>query len=66
MMWITEFGVWDHSENWHIYYVLRRIHGDQSSLMDKPVHVFRAGELEDFVSFVQIAMQNGWGGDHIG
>ena len=28
LVWITEWGIWGSSENWHLYYKLRQSYGD--------------------------------------
>ena len=62
LLWITEWGIWPSSENWHLYYRLRQTYGDQSLLQDAPGHLFLEHETNDFASFLQIGILNGWGG----
>ena len=62
LLWITEWGIWPSSENWHLYYKLRETHGDRRLLHELPGHLFLEHEAEDLASFLQIAMLNGWGG----
>jgi hypothetical protein len=62
LVWITEWGVWSSSENWHLYYKLRQSYGDLRLLHEAPGHLFLGHESEDLASFLQIAMLNGWGG----
>jgi len=62
LLWITEWGIWSSSENWHLYYRLRRSFGDLRLLREAPGHLFLEHETEDFASFLQLAMLNGWGG----
>ena len=62
LLWLTEWKVWPSSENWHLYYKLRQSYGDRTLLPDAPGHLFLGNETEDFTSFLQIAMLNGWGG----
>jgi len=62
LVWITEWGVWSSSENWHLYYKLRQGYGDLRLLNEAPGHLFLGHESEDLASFLQIAMFNGWGG----
>ena len=62
LVWITEWGIWGSSENWHLYYKLRRSYGDLRLLHEAPGHLFLGHESEDLTSFLQIAMLNGWGG----
>ena len=62
LLHITEWGVWPSSENWHLYYKLRQSCADNRLLEDAPGHLFLEHEVEDFASFLQLAMLNGWGG----
>ena len=62
LLWITEWGIWPSSENWHLYYKLRHSYGDQQLLHEAPGHLFLEHESEDLASFLQLAMLNGWGG----
>ena len=62
LLWITEWGIWPSSENWHLYYKLRQTYGDFELLHESPGHLFLEHESEDLVSFTQLAMLNGWGG----
>jgi hypothetical protein len=62
LVWITEWGIWGSSENWHLYYKLRQSYGDLRLVHEAPGHLFLGHESEDLASFLQIAMLNGWGG----
>jgi hypothetical protein len=62
LLWITEWSVWPSSENWHLYYKLRRSYGDTGLLHESPGHLFLQHEAEDLASFLQLSMLNGWGG----
>jgi hypothetical protein len=62
LLWITEWGIWGGSENWHLYYKLRQTYGDQRLLHEAPGHLFLEHEAEDLASFLQVSMLNGWGG----
>jgi hypothetical protein len=62
LIWITEWGIWGSSENWHLYYKLRQSYGDPRLLHEAPGHFFLGYETEDLASFLQLAMLNGWGG----
>ena len=62
LVWVTEWGIWPSSENWHLYYRLRQTYADQRLLHEAPGHLFLGHESEDFATFLQIAMLNGWGG----
>lgn len=62
LLWITEWGIWPSSENWHLYYKLRHSYSEVRLFHEAPGHLFLEHESEDLASFVQIAMLNGWGG----
>jgi hypothetical protein len=62
LLWITEWGIWPSSENWHLYYTLRHSYGDKRLLHEAPGHLFLEHESEELASFAQVAMLNGWGG----
>jgi hypothetical protein len=62
LLWVTEWGIWPTSENWHLYYRLRQSYGDYRLLHEAPGHLCLAYEAEDLASFLQLAMINGWGG----
>jgi len=62
LLWITEWGIWPSTENWHLYYRLRQPHGDSRLLHEVPGHLFLEHESEELASFLQAAMLNGWGG----
>jgi hypothetical protein len=62
LLWVTEWGIWPSSENWHLYYRLRQSFGDLRLLHEAPGHLFLEHEAEDLASYLQLAMLNGWGG----
>jgi hypothetical protein len=62
LVWVTEWGIWGSSENWHLYYKLRQSYGDLRLLHEAPGHLFLGHESEDLASFLEVAMFNGWGG----
>ena len=62
LLFVTEWGIWPSSENWHLYYKLRQTYGDNRLLLDAPGHLFLEHEAEDLASFLQLSMVNGWGG----
>lgn len=62
LLFITEWGIWGSSENWHLYYKLRHAYGDNRLLHEAPGHLFLEHEGEDLASFLQMSMLNGWGG----
>jgi len=62
LLFVTEWGVWPNSENWHLYYKLRQTYDDNRLLHDAPGHLFLEYEAQDLASFLQLSMLNGWGG----
>jgi hypothetical protein len=62
LLWITEWGIWPSSENWHLYYKLKEACEDRRQLHESPGHLFQKHESEDLASFLQLSMLNGWGG----
>lgn len=62
LLFITEWGIWPSSENWHLYYKVRQTYGDSRLLYEAPGHLFLEHEVEDLASFMQLSMLNGWGG----
>jgi len=58
LMWVTDFHIFQ--ENRHLYYALRRFHGDNRLLEDAPGHLFLDYEAPALVSFLQVAILNGW------
>jgi hypothetical protein len=66
LLWITEYGVWRRSENMHLYYKLRTSYQDYRSLPDAPGHLCLGHESADLVSFLDLAIQFGWGGFLVG
>jgi hypothetical protein len=62
LLWMTAWGLWDSSENWHLYDRLRKTYGDDRMLWEAPGHLFMDYEREDLATFLVIAMLNGWEG----
>jgi len=62
LLWVTEWGIWPSSENWHLYSKLREVYGEKRLLHEAPGHYFLDYETADLASFIQVAMLNGWGG----
>jgi hypothetical protein len=62
LLWISEWGIWESSENLHLYYRLRQSYADQRLLSEAPGHLFLGHETPDLASFLQLSMLNGWGG----
>lgn len=62
LLWITEFGIWPSSENWHLYYKLKSAYGASGDLVTEPGHRFFDYESADLVTFIDIVLRFGWGG----
>jgi len=60
LLWVTAWGVWPSSENWHLYYRLRQSYADQRLIHEAPGHLFLEFEGADLVSFVEIGVIAGW------
>ena len=60
LLWVTTWGVWRSSENWHLYYRLRQSYGDPRLLHEAPGHLFLDFEAPDLISFLQIGTLFGW------
>ena len=61
VLWITEFGIWPSDENLHLYYRLRSTLHDHRFLHEAPGHLFMGYEKAELVTFVDLAIQFGWG-----
>jgi hypothetical protein len=48
LLWVTLWGVWNSSENWHLFYRLRETYGERRPLWDAPGHLFLKHERADF------------------
>ncbi len=62
MLWIIDFGIWPSSENMHLYYRLRQSYKDYRLLNEAPGHFFLSYEGTDLITFLQFALEAGWGG----
>ncbi len=62
LLWITQWGIWSSSENWHLYHLLRKSHGEHRLLQEAPGHLFLDYEAADLASLLQVSIMNGWGG----
>src|SRR5262245_16258403 len=58
LLWITEYGIWPHFENKHLYYRLRSSYGDNQPLFEVPGHCFVLDyERADLTTFLTIAIE---------
>jgi hypothetical protein len=60
LLWVSQWGVWPSSENWHLYYRLRQSYLEQRLLHEAPGHLFLDYEQADMVSFLQLGIMSGW------
>lgn len=60
LVWVLTWGVWQSSENWHLYYKLRQSFGEHRLLEEAPGHLFLDFEAADVVTFIQVALAAGW------
>src|SRR5690348_15173680 len=60
LLWVSAWGIWPSSENWHLYYALRRAYGDARLLEEAPGHLFLNYESHDLVSFLELGLLFGW------
>ena len=60
LLWVTAWGIWESSENWHLYYRLRQSYGDVRLIEEAPGHLFLKHESHDLVSFLQVGVSAGW------
>ena len=61
LLWIHEFGIWPSSEDWHLFEALRQSLGEQSTLSDKPGHLFSSSDLTAVRSLVALVLYFIWG-----
>ena len=60
LLWVTGWGIWPSSENWHLYRHLRQSYGDRNSLEQAPGHWFTNAERDDLATFLQVGIICGW------
>jgi hypothetical protein len=61
MMMPVEHGIWQSSENWHLYDTLRRAHHDSAPLWERPCHCFSAEEMDIALDFLCLFILFSWG-----
>jgi hypothetical protein len=59
-LWVTQWGVWPSSENFHVFYRVRESYGERRLLHDAPGHLFLKHETADLQTFVELALLCGW------
>lgn len=60
LLWITDWGIWESSENWHLYYRLRQGYGDFQLIEEAPGHLFQDYETPDLITFLEVGVISGW------
>jgi hypothetical protein len=60
LLWVTLWGVWSSSENWHLFYRLRETYGEGRPLWDAPGHLFLKHESADLATFIQLTLFSEW------
>jgi hypothetical protein len=60
LLWVTTWGVWSSSENWHLFYRLRESYGERRQLRDAPGHIYLNHERTDLTTFVELGLLFGW------
>jgi hypothetical protein len=60
LLWVTTWGVWPSSENWHLYYRLRQSYSDHRLIHEAPGHYFLGYEKPDLISFLELSILSGW------
>jgi hypothetical protein len=60
LLWIVQWGIWESSENWPLYYMARLACGDNLTIEERSGHLFMPSERSALVSFLQISIGSGW------
>jgi len=60
LVWVSEWGIWPSSENWHLYYRLRPKSLAKCLIEDAPAHLMLSHEASDLISLVQLVLSFGW------
>ena len=60
LLWVTQWGVWPSSENFHVFYRVRESYGERRLLYNAPGHLFLKHETADLQAFVESAFLCGW------
>jgi hypothetical protein len=56
----TEWGVWQSSENWHLYELFRKACGGVQPLQEAPCHCFSADEHHLALDFIYLFLLFSW------
>jgi hypothetical protein len=60
LLWVTTWGVWRSSENFHLFYKLRETYGERRLISEVPGHLFQKYEQSDLATFIQVTLLFGW------
>ena len=60
LVWITEVGVWESSEDWPRFYAWRGAQAEKRSVEAAPGHLFRVGEAAELQELLTQVLENGW------
>jgi hypothetical protein len=60
LVWFKDWSVWPSGERMHIFERVRKSYGEVRQLGDAPATLFEAGEIEDAISFVTVAVLFLW------
>ena len=60
LLWVTQWGVWPSSENFHLFYRMRESYGERRLLHDAPGQLFLKHETADLQTFLELALLCGW------
>jgi hypothetical protein len=60
LLWVTETGIWESSENWALVNGLRRGYGETRGVNQAPALAATATEVEELAAFVLVTLVSGW------
>jgi hypothetical protein len=60
LVWVTQWGVWPSSENFHLFYRLRETYGERRRLHEAPGSLFLDYEAADLATFIELGLLFGW------
>ena len=60
LLTIEEWGVWESSENWHLYYSLCKQFDEARAIEEACSMLFVQGEQDALITFVQVFISMGW------
>jgi hypothetical protein len=60
LLWVTEWTIWESSNNWPLYNRLRSAYAEERSIEDAPGHLFSDMEADDLANFLQLGLSFGW------